>query len=577
MNKLIVCCLTILCQATFISAETKTVKLRLIETSDVHGSFLPYDYINNRDLSGSMARVATFVKQSRAEYGKNVVLLDAGDILQGQPTCYYYNFIKTDVPNIASEAYNYLGYDAVTFGNHDIEAGHDVYDKWVKELNCPALAANMTDAQTGKPYTKPYTIIERNGVKIAVLGMITPAIPNWLGEALWSGLRFENMYESTRRWVKHIQETERPDILVGLFHCGWKGGISTPEYNENEGERIAREIPGFDFIFLGHDHSPRVEAIVAADSREVTCVNPGGNAYMVGVVDIELTYENGQIMSRSTNAYTKRITDIAIDEEYAKRFQPHNDAVKSYVNRQIGSIDKTITTHDCFFGSSAFTDLIHNLQLDITKADISLCAPLSFNAKISEGPITVSDMFKLYKYENQVCILRMTGKEVRNHLEMSYALWTNTMVSPDDHIMLLSDKESRDTRHFGFKNPTFNFDSAAGIIYDVDVTKPVGSKVDILCMSNGEPFVEGKMYKVAVNSYRANGGGELLTKGAGIAKEELPSRIIYQSKLDLRYYLMEEIERRGVISPAPNENWHFVPKKMVKKALKRDRQLIFGK
>lgn len=173
--------------------------------------------------------------------------------------------------------------------------------------------------------------------------------------------------------------------------------------------------------------------------------------------------------------------------------------------------------------------------------------------------------------------MRMTGEEIRKHLEMSYDLWVNTMKSPDDHLLLLDEKTVGDQQRLGFKNLSFNFDSAAGIDYEVDVTKPDGEKVKILRMSNGEPFDEKKWYKVAVNSYRGNGGGELLTKGAGIPKDSLESRIIYRSKRDQRYYLMEEIEKMGTVDAKPNNNWKFVPEAWTKPAAQRDFELLFGK
>ena len=176
-----------------VMAETKTVNLKIIETSDVHGCFFPYDYIEDSPMEGSLARVSTYIKKLRKEYGNNVILLENGDILQGQPTCYYTNYVKPELPNAAAEIVNWMGYDAQTLGNHDVETGHAVYDKWIGELSCPTLGANVIDTSTGKPYLKPYTIIEREGVKIAVIGMITPAIPNWLHEKLWSGLYFEDM------------------------------------------------------------------------------------------------------------------------------------------------------------------------------------------------------------------------------------------------------------------------------------------------------------------------------------------------------------------------------------------------
>ena len=185
-------------------------------------------------------------------------------------------------------------------------------------------------------------------------------------------------------------------------------------------------------------------------------------------------------------------------------------------------------------------------------------------------------MFNLYKYENKLYVMELTGEEIRKHLEMSYDLWVNTMKSPDDHLLQLTDRGEGEKQRSAFKNLSFNFDSAAGIDYEVDVTKPDGEKVKILRMSNGHPFDEKKTYKVAVNSYRGNGGGELLTKGAGIPKEQLDSRIIWRSEKDQRYYLMQEIEKMGVVDAKANNNWKFVPETWTKPAAERDYQLLFG-
>ena len=185
-------------------------------------------------------------------------------------------------------------------------------------------------------------------------------------------------------------------------------------------------------------------------------------------------------------------------------------------------------------------------------------------------------MFNLYKFENMLYVMNLTGEEIRKHLEMSYDLWVNTMKSADDHLMLLGDTRG-DAQRLGFKNMTFNFDSAAGIIYEVDVTKPDGEKVKIKSMADGTPFDEKKWYKVALNSYRANGGGELLTKGAGIPQDSLENRIVWRSDRDQRHYLMKEIEKAGTLDPQPNNNWKFVPEKWTKPAAQRDRELLFAK
>ena len=158
--------------------------ITIFETTDIHGVILPYDFIEKQALNASLASSSAIIKKSRLEKDATF-LLDNGDNIQGQPEVYYYNFIDTLSPHFMAEAFNYMQYDAGTVGNHDVEAGHAVYDRLVKAYNFPLLAANAIDTKTGKPYFKPYSIIEKNGVKIAVMGLITPAIPTWLPPELY--------------------------------------------------------------------------------------------------------------------------------------------------------------------------------------------------------------------------------------------------------------------------------------------------------------------------------------------------------------------------------------------------------
>ena len=561
--------------ANAMTTKEKTIDLKFIETSDVHGSFFPYDFINRKPKAGSLARVATYVNQLRSQHGENVILLDNGDILQGQPVNYYSNYVDTTSANIAAQVVNYLRYDAQTIGNHDVETGHRVYDKWVSATHCPILGANVIDTKTNKPYLKPYTILKRGGARIAIIGLLTPAIPNWLGENLWSGLRFEEMVSSARQWMRVVKEQEKADIVIGLFHSGKDGGITTPHYKEDAALAVAREVPGFDVVFFGHDHTRYADAVTNSEGKLVACLDPANNAMSVAQADLQLVKKKGRWCVKESQWKLVDVADLPVDNEFVDHFSAFNETVKAYANRVIGTFENTISTRDSYFGNSAFNDLILNLELSITKPDVAFNAPVSFDVAIKKGPVRVADMFNLYKYENQLFVMRLTGKEIRKALEMSYDLWVNTMTSPDDHLLLLDSQTRGDQQRLGFKNFSFNFDSAAGIDYEVDVTKPNGQKVKVLKMSNGEPFDENKYYKVAVNSYRANGGGELLTRGAGIAKDDLDDRIVWRSEFDLRHYLMEEIKRLGTLNPQPNTNWRFVPEQWTQEAAKRDRQLLF--
>ncbi len=533
---------------SILPAQEREVKLKVVQTSDVHGNYYPYDFIHRREAAGSLARVHALVQKEREAYGENLILLDNGDILQGQPTAYYYNYIDTVASHLTAEMMNFMRYDAGNMGNHDVETGRAVFDRWVGDCRFPILGANIVDAVTGEAYFKPYEVLEREGVKIVVLGMITPAIPVWLSENLWKGLRFDDMEETARRWMKIIREQEKPDLVIGMFHAGQDARLMGGKYRENTSVEVACNVPGFDIVLMGHDHARECKRICNIAGDSVLVMDPASNGLVVSNVDITLKLHDGKVIDKKIDGILSDTKDYGVSKEFMQRFAPEYEAVQNFVSKKIGSFTETISTRPAYFGSSAFIDLIHELQLAISGADISFAAPLSYDAEICKGDIFVNDM------------------------------WTNRMKSPDDHILLLREKHREGATDRGsFKNFSFNFDSAVGIVYTVDVTKPDGEKVAILSMADGTPFDMDKMYKVAVNSYRGNGGGELLTKGSGISQDELKERIIHSTDKDLRYYLMQYLEQKKVIEPRALNQWKFIPEEWVVPAAKRDYEFLFGK
>ncbi|MDE6485360.1 MAG: bifunctional metallophosphatase/5'-nucleotidase [Duncaniella sp.] len=565
--------LLILMALSLNNIAAREVTVSLLETTDMHGNFFPRDFINARQASGSLARVSTLVDSLR-ESGKNVVLLDNGDILQGQPTAYYYNFIDTVTPHPVARMLNFLGYDAASIGNHDVETGHAVYDRYRAALgDIPLLGANVIDTATGEPYLQPYTIIERDGVKIAILGMLTPSIPAWLPVNLWSGLRFDDMVASAARWIPIIREKEHPHIIVGLFHSGKDSSVITGGMMENASTEVARLVPGFDVIFFGHDHNQYADSV-----GDVAVLNPGAHAGAMAMADITVAFDNdGNVSGKTVTPRIISVSSLSPDSLFMHEFEDEINAVTEFVDRQVAVSTDTISLRDAYFGPSSFMTLIHDLQLAISGADISFAAPLTMDATIAAGPVKVNDMFKLYKYENLLYTMRLTGHEIKDYLEESYDKWIGTMTSADDHLLKFATDGNAAKGDFArLKNPSYNFDSAAGIIYTVDVTRPHGSRVNIISMADGTPFSTERDYTVAVNSYRANGGGDLLTSGAGIPLHELKNRILTATDKDLRYYLMKEIERRGSIDARVDRNWRFIPEHLTVPASLRDRKILFG-
>lgn len=559
-----------------VNSFAHNTKIKIVYTTDVHGNFFPVDYITMSPVDGSLSRVVSAIDSIReTPGGNNLVLLDNGDFLQGQPSVYYYNYIDTISPHLASEIYNYIGYDATTIGNHDVETGHAVYDRWRSQNRMPLLGANVIDNKSGQPYLRPYVILEKDGVRIAVLGLLTPAIPAWLPENLWSGLSFEDMVTSAKKWIPIIKSNENPDIIIGLFHSGHDETMRTGEFLENASLKIAREVPGFDALLIGHDHQKFHEVIENVAGEKVTVLNPANNAKAVGLLEFDIEKSNGKLRSKKITSNILDVSGFEPDKAFIEKFAPQREKIRNYVARKIGNVSEEMSIDDAFFGPSTFMSFLHRLQLDISGADISFAAPLSFGAVIRKGPMKVSDTFTLYKYENMLYVIKMTGREIKDYLEESYSIWTRQITDRQPHLINFK-SENPSLSDNRLAKPAYNFDSAAGIDYTVDVTKPKGEKINIASLSDGRSFSLDSTYTVAINSYRANGGGNLLSDGAGISREDLKKRIVSATDKDLRYYLIDYIEKHPDIEVQTIHNWKFIPDGIAEKATEIDRELLFS-
>jgi 2',3'-cyclic-nucleotide 2'-phosphodiesterase/3'-nucleotidase len=578
-----------------IESSAQKFNIKIIQTSDIHGAIFPYNFTADKASKISLAQIHSYIKMERANKNQHIILLDNADILQGDPSVYYYNFVKTDTTHLFASVMNYMKYDAGSVGNHDIETGHPVYDKFNKELNFPWLAANAVNTETNEPYFPPYHILYASPpntlnmqIKIAVLGMITPGIPNWLPKNIWSGMEFEDMILTAKKWVPIIKEKENPDLLIGLFHSGvdftYNNQTAATKRNENASKLVAERVKGFDIIFVGHDHHEWNFKLKNDVIDSVLILGPQARSANFTEALVEMSYDNiSQKWKKNISGNIINTSSLPVDEEFIKKFSPEFNQIKIFVSREIGVFTKSISAMNSLFGNSSFVDLIHKIQLEISEADISFTAPLSIFSQIDSGKVFVKDMFNLYRYENLLYTMNLSGKEIKNFLEYSYGIWFNTMKDKDDNLLLF-EKDAKGEIIFSkrsntamLKNRYYNFDSAEGIKYTVDVSKPVGNRITILSFSDGSNFELDKYYKVAVNSYRGNGGGGHLTKGAGIQKEELTERIIKSTELDLRYYMMKWIENEKVVDPIEDLNWKIIPADLVNDAKEIDYQLMFGK
>lgn len=585
------------------------LEITFIQTSDVHGVIFPYNFITAKTMPTSLAQVSTLISEAR-NTSEHVVLLENGDSLQGQPTVYYYNFEKTSVPHIWGQAVNYLNYDAVGVGNHDIEAGHGVYDKLYKEIKAPVICANIMK-DNGDPYFTPYTVIERGGVKIAILGLITPKIPDWLPPQFWSGMKFEDMVVSAKKWVPIIMEKEKPDVLVGLFHSGvdytYSGANRDTVNNENASQLVAEQVPGFDIIFVGHDHagwdgmgwdpvSKKKVEVKDSTGKNVHIYGALNNTSKIPLVTLSLLWDKeSKTWKKSVQSELKDMATIPADSAFLSQFQSAFNEIRAWVDRPVGKMAGSITTRESMFGDSAFVDLIHRIQLELCadpamglkKADISFVAPLAMDAKIpssADGTLYVRDMFNLYVYENFLYTMNLTGKQVKDFLEYSYKFWFDTMPNDGNHIIAFQkDQEGKlvkDARTGSYLTATryYNYDSAAGINYRVDISKPAGERVTILSMADGSSFDLNKTYSVAINSYRAQGGGGHLENGAGLQKADILSMkyVTSATTKDLRFYLLKWFEKQqGTITVQSLNNWKVIPEDLAAQGKATDMPLLY--
>ena len=562
LNLLVSCLSAFLLVSPFSRAQNVDV----ICTTDVHGAIFDYDFVTDTTASASMSKVYSFVKAVR-DSSDNVILLDNGDFLQGSPAVYYYNYIDTLSLHVTARIFNLMNYDAVNIGNHDIEATHNVYDKIVRQVNAPVLGANVIRKSNKQPYFKPYVVLERAGKRIVVLGLTTPYIPHWLPEVFWSGMEFNDMIESAQYWMDYIKKNENPDAVIGLFHSGFNyeyGNQNADTYkNENASVLVGQRVEGFDALLIGHDHRINNTKVTTPSGRQIPLLDAGFAARTVACLRLSWNAD-GKLNCDGRLVAT---ANLKSSSEYDDALMPQFLTVKAFSRKVIGNVAQPVFACESLMGSSPFVDVVHSTMLRHTGADISFSAPLLINTVIPAGPFKVGRLFSLYRYENTLCVMRLSGREVKNYLEYSYNLWVANPKKNDGHVLLFERKGR-------LKNNYYNLDSAAGIVYTVDVTADYGSRVNIISMADGSKFDPDKSYRVAINSYRANGGGGHLEHGAGIPFDQIQSRIVSHDTRDLRRLIMQDFisqsESGASLDFKALGQWKFVPENVVSSPLKSD-------
>ncbi len=523
------------------------LEITLLVTTDLHGQIYPYDYISGQKKEWGLAKIATRVEQYRKK-NEHVILLDNGDFLQGSPLNYYYNYIDKKSPYPLAEVMNRMHFTASSVGNHDIEQGPKVYKRIMKLLQFPWLSANA-NTKSGKSFFQPFTIREVEGIRVAILGLTTPAIPLWINSRNYQGIRWQNMSDAAAGWVKYFKNNKKADILIGLFHAGIHPKAGRPEWpsgipEENPSLQIAKKYPRYDVIITGHEHDvynshPRRNK---GPVDEPLVIMPGSFGEQLGVVSLIFHHENSRWVLKEKYAKIESMAGVKPSPEILKLYAPYHDQIMEYISSRIGEATADIPAEGGRLRDNAFVDLIHQAQFKATTAAISLATIFTPGYTVKRGPVSIKDVYGLYPYDNSLYVMLLTGRQIKEHLEYSAGYFNRIDPDNPDGTPLINPD---------FKG--FNYDMAKGIRYEIDVTKPQGRRiVNLRNSETGEKFSLEKKYKVAVNSYRAI---QLQKKYGG--------RILWKSNKEMRDILIDYIRKQKKIGNEFTPNWRLVPREVI--------------
>jgi len=437
-------------------------------------------------------------------------------------------------------AMNELHYDAMTVGNHEYNFGLQVLEKARSEAQFPWLSANTYNAGTDETHYKPYIVKEIGGVRVGVLGLTTPGIPNWENAPNYAGLEFRDPLSEAKKWVPVLREKERADVVVIAMHMGVEEDLRTGELNpgqvanENEGVSIARQVPGVDLIFMGHTH--REISSLYINGVLLTQANYWGRHLSRADVYLENDGSKWRIFARSARtipADDKLVPDPTI----LKLSEPYDQETQAWLSRPIGESAAELTAAEARFRDTAILDLIQRVQLDAGNADVSMAAVFNADARIAKGPVTVRDIAGLYIYDNTMVVLEVTGQQLKDALEHSAEYFRP--YEPGKSPAELVDE----------RIPAYNFDIAEGVNYVLNIAKPIGQRIENL-QYHGKPLSPTQKLRLATNNYRVNGGGGYtMYKGAPI---------VYRSSQEIRELIIDWVERHKTIPTEPNNNWKIV-------------------
>ncbi len=535
------------------AAAPETVELTILQTSDLHGHLLAWDYQREAEVDSGFSRVATRVRQVRKER-KNVLLLDAGDTIQGSPLQFLHVKRPLGGPDPTVAAMNALSYDAMAVGNHEFNFGVPVLRKAEREATFPWLSANtrLLDGAPAFRETLVRAIGGPGGPRVGILGLTTASIPSWEPEPNRPGLKWEDPVATARRLVPRLRKEEGCDFVVVLIHSGPEADLTKPEASsevsdtgassassENRAIALARDVPGIDLLLTGHTH----RAIPLTPVHGVPLIQPGSWGSHLARVDVrfERGAKSGWKAASVTGTLLASTRDVPQDPEVVRLAEPHQRRALAYLQEVVATAEDAYPADRARLEDTPLIDLINETQLEKTGADLSVASllPGSRYPGLPKGPVRVKDLFGLYPYENQLVVIEVNGAMVKGFLETSAryfktASWEDgrLVVTPNEAII------------------GYNVDMLQGATYRIDPFAPVGSRIKDLRVK-GRPVLPDDMFTMAINSYRAQGGGGYdILKGARI-------RRVFSE--EIRELLIERVRALGRLLPRTDRNWLVAP------------------
>ncbi|MFH0909219.1 MAG: bifunctional UDP-sugar hydrolase/5'-nucleotidase [bacterium] len=484
------------------SAEGRLVEIRVLHTTDIHGHLLPTrDYEGNENVGG-LLRCATLIRQLRAEQ-PNVLLIDCGDLYQGGAE----SFLTGG--RIMIRAINELKYDAWVLGNHEFDWGIEQLIGLQDTASVPVLAANIVtrpDLKNPLSHVRPFMVKEVDGLRIAIIGLITPGVPSWSRPDLLGGLEFEHSVQTLARIMPAVREAE-PDIILLATHQGFR---PHGDDHANEIKAIAAAFPEIDVIIGGHLH----RAIEDVRIRETLYTQAGYYANWLGCVDLSYDTVTRRLVNRVARVLPIG-TQVAEDAELKAVFQKDLDRAEEYLAEHVGATRDTLGAKPDAFGRSPVQTLIARAIAEATHAAIVLHGALSKDELVS-GEIRMKDVWRIVPYENRIGVMMLTSAE-------------------------LTDILNENMRNRG----RIQFMGAYGLDFDTE-RRDGNTVVSRLRLPDGSPLHPRKRFRVAVNSHVLASGGTRFPTMRRIA-DEPKSRLDFTT-LDTRTLVTEYIRKHSPLS-----------------------------